>query len=175
MNNKMSLFILSLAFCFTSCKGNEKPTPVVQNFELDKYLGTWYEIARFDHVFERGLDFVSATYSILPNGKVQVLNKGVKKGKTKIAKGVAYLPDPNKKEGLLKVSFFRPFYADYRIIYLDTSYQHVIITGNTDKYLWILSRNATPSAEEKAELLSKCQAFGFDTQKLIFPQQTTTN
>lgn len=156
----------------TACVGDADKYPTVTGFELNRYLGTWYEIARFDHSFERGLDQVSAEYSLRDDGGVKVLNKGfnTKKQKWHESIGKAYFvetPDIAK----LKVSFFGPFYGSYNMIALDKKdYQYVMITGGKD-YLWILSRTPQLSPEIQAELLSKAQSLGFDVGKLIYPVQ----
>jgi lipocalin len=145
----------------------------VKNVDLSKYLGTWYEIARYDHSFERGLVGVSATYSLRPDGKIDVLNQGHKhhlKGKLKKAHGKAKIPnesDPAK----LKVSFFWIFYSDYYILDLDKDYQWVIVGSSSDKYLWILSR--TPQMEGKLfeKMLDKVKKRGYHTSTLlVIPQ-----
>jgi apolipoprotein D and lipocalin family protein len=140
----------------------------VKNFELKKYLGTWYEIARLPHSFEKGLDQVTATYTLLENGKIEVLNRGfkVKKNKWKDAKGKAWVPDNNKPSDL-KVSFFWPFAAAYRIIYLEEDYSLAIVTSNTFDYFWILSRTPEIDDEYYNELISKAKIWGFETDKFI--------
>ncbi len=169
MFKKLMLIALLL---LTACVGDADKYPTVTGFELNRYLGTWYEIARFDHSFERGLDQVSAEYSLRDDGGVKVLNKGfnTKKQKWHEAIGKAYFvetPDIAK----LKVSFFGPFYGSYNVIALDKKdYQYVMITGGKD-YLWILSRTPQLSPEIQAELLSKARSLGFDVDKLIYPIQ----
>ena len=169
MYKKLMLIALLL---LTACVGDADKYPTVTGFELNRYLGTWYEIARFDHSFERGLDQVSAEYSLRDDGGVKVLNKGfnTKKQKWHEAIGKAYFvetPDIAK----LKVSFFGPFYGSYNVIALDKKdYQYVMITGGKD-YLWILSRTPQLSPEIQAELLSKARSLGFDVDKLIYPIQ----
>jgi len=115
----------------------------VENFELEKYLGTWYEIVRLPHRFEKGLQQVTATYNLLENGKIEVLNKGFKtrKNKWSESKGKAWVPDEAKLSDL-KVSFFWPFSAAYRIIYLEDDYSLAIVTSDSFDYFWILSRVA---------------------------------
>lgn len=169
MFKKLMLIALLL---LTACVGDADNYPTVTGFELNRYLGTWYEIARFDHSFEKGLDQVSAEYSLRDDGGVKVLNKGfnTKKQKWHEAIGKAYFvetPDIAK----LKVSFFGPFYGSYNVIALDKKgYQYVMITGGKD-YLWILSRTPQLSPEIQAELLSKARSLGFDVDKLIYPIQ----
>ncbi len=146
-------------------------TPV-RNFSLNKYLGKWYEIARYDHVFERGLSKVTAEYALRKDGKVSVVNKGYleKNGKWKTAEGKAYMAG-GLNEGYLKVSFFGPFYADYIIFELDENFQYALVGSSNDKYLWVLSRE--PKIEQKLmdSLLLKLKEKNYDPSKLIFVDQ----
>lgn len=138
-------------------------------FELEKYLGTWYEIARFDHSFERNLQGVTATYSLRPDGKINVLNQGYKgslSGKHKTAKGKAKLASATTPRNLL-VSFFLNFYAPYNILELDSNYQYVLIGSNSPNYLWILSRTPQMDAATYNSLIEKAKLRGYDTSKLI--------
>lgn len=142
----------------------------VSHFDLNRFLGTWYEIARYDHYFERGLKQVTATYAIRPDGKITVLNEGYKKEKHKQVIGKAYQPkatDPGK----LKVSFFLWFYSDYYILELDDDYQFAVIGSSSEKYLWILSRSKTLAPDIYADLLQRIQQRGYDTEKLILVEQ----
>ena len=155
-----------------SCASSTKNIPVVKDFDTEKYLGKWYEIARYDHSFERGLSHVTATYSLKPNGKLLVLNEGIKEdGSQSSATGKAYLKDTDSNYAELRVSFFWFFYAKYRIIYLDENYENAVITGANKNYLWILSRNPILDKTTKTTLLNFCSDNGFDTTKLIFPVQ----
>jgi len=138
-------------------------------FELEKYLGTWYEIARFDHSFERGLEGTTATYSLRPDGKINVINQGYKKslrGKLSKATGKAKIIDPRKPRNI-KVSFFLFFYAPYNILELDKNYQYALIGSNSANYLWILSRTPQQDEETYTMLLDKAQKRGYDIRKLI--------
>lgn len=141
---------------------------VVTNFDLDRYLGDWYEIARFDHSFERGMDQTKASYTLREDGKVDVLNTGVKNGKPKEAKCVAKLTDTPAK---LRVSFFGPFYSDYRVMLLDDDYQYALVGSGSDDYLWILSRTPQISDTVKNKILTEAQRRGYDTDKLIWVDQ----
>ena len=140
----------------------------VENFDLEKYLGTWYEIARLPHKFEKGLQQVTATYTLLENGKIEVLNRGfkTKKNKWKDAKGKAWVPDQSKPSDL-KVSFFWPFAGAYRIIYLEEDYSLAIVTSNSFNYFWILSRTPRISDEYYNKLILKAEQWGFDIDKII--------
>lgn len=149
-----------------------KPIPLVQNFDLSRYLGTWYEIARLPHRFEKDLIKVTATYSLLSDGKIRVVNRGYKpaKGKWSEAKGKAWVPDPNIA-ARLRVRFFWPFAADYRIIQLDPDYRWAVVTSGSKDYLWILSR--TPRLDEAVygSLVRFVRDNGFDVEKLIRVEQ----
>lgn len=146
----------------------------VEELDLDRYLGTWYEIARFDHSFERGLVGVTANYSYRNDGKIKVLNTGYKNtldGPYSEAVGKAKQPNPEKEPGKLKVAFFWIFYADYFILELDDDYQWVLIGSSSDKYLWILSRTPQLEQETRDYILKKATERGYDTSKLIWVEQ----
>ncbi|HHH2121730.1 TPA: outer membrane lipoprotein Blc, partial [Yersinia enterocolitica] len=121
-----------------------KDVKIVDNFQLPRYLGTWYEIARLDHSFERGLDNVTANYSPRDDGGVKVINRGynAKKQQWQESIGKAYFIG-SPQQASLKVSFFGPFYGGYNVIDLDDEYQHALIAGPNREYLWILSRTPT--------------------------------
>jgi apolipoprotein D and lipocalin family protein len=154
------------------CAGTPDGVEPVGGFELDRYLGTWYEIARLDHRFERGLSEVTATYSLRDDGGVQVINRGYKSGEGKWdeAVGKAYfVGDPGT--GHLKVSFFGPFYGGYNVIELDkTGYQYSLVAGPDRSYLWILSRTPEMNADSLQALLKKADELGFATDELIYVQ-----
>ncbi len=143
---------------------------VVKELDIQKYLGTWYEIARYNHSFERGLVRVTANYSMRDDGKIKVINSGYKdslNGKFSQAVGKAKIPDSINEPAKLKVSFFLFFYGDYYVMELDKDYQWALIGSSSDTYLWILSRK--PQIEKKLynELLDKLQKRGYDISKLI--------
>lgn len=160
------MFVLFLMGC-VGIPENVKP---VDNFKLEKYLGKWYEIARLDHSFERGLTRITADYSLRDDGGVRVLNRGysAKDNSWKEAEGKAYFvkgPD----QGYLKVSFFGPFYGSYIVFGLDhENYQYSLVCGPDKSYLWILARNPIMKEDIKSTLLKKAAASGFDISKLIF-------
>jgi apolipoprotein D and lipocalin family protein len=157
---------LFLAGC-TSVPAGIEP---VKNFDLQRYLGKWYEIARYDHSFEQGLDQVTAEYSLRDGGGVKVINRGFNQQEQEWdeAEGKAYFVD-DKNTGHLKVSFFGPFYASYVIFSLDIQgYDYAMITGPNRDYLWILARQPKLPPEVMQNLLEKAGDAGFDTQKLIF-------
>jgi apolipoprotein D and lipocalin family protein len=163
MKKLLSLIALLLASCVTT-PDNVVP---VSNFDAEKYLGKWYEIARLDHSFERGLDNVTADYSKRSDGGLRVLNRGYDKAKGawKDAEGKAYFVD-RPDVGFLKVSFFGPFYGSYIVFDLD-DYRHALVSGPDKSYLWLLSRTPTIDEATKKRLVGKAQALGFDTSKLI--------
>ncbi|MBN1926455.1 MAG: lipocalin family protein [Prolixibacteraceae bacterium] len=138
-------------------------------FELEKYLGTWYEIARFDHSFERNLQGVTATYSIRPDGKIKVLNQGYRRGfDGKVSKAVGKAKSAGEDTPRnFKVSFFWFFYGPYNILELDKDYRYALIGSGSDKFLWILSR--TPKMDEATYnmLLENAKERGYDVSKLI--------
>ena len=141
---------------------------VVKALDLNRFLGSWYEVARFDHFFERGMSHTKANYMICGDGDIDVINTGIKDGKPKTAKGKAKRTDI---PSLFRVSFFGPFYSDYRIMLLDADYQYMLIGSGSDNYLWILSRTPFLSEEAKTNILSEAQRRGYDTDKLIWVKQ----
>lgn len=152
------------------CTGIPADVRPVDNFKLEKYLGKWYEIARLDHSFERGLTQVTADYSLRDDGGVRVLNRGfsAKENSWKEAEGRAYFVEQSDR-GYLKVSFFGPFYGSYIVFGLDDEYyQYALVSGPNKSYLWILSREQKMSENIKDILRAKAAASGFDTSKLIF-------
>ena len=152
---------------------NSKP---VQNFDINKYLGTWYEIARFDFRFEKDLDNVMAQYSLNDKMNVNVINSGynLKKDKWVSAKGLAKFRG-DKNTATLKVSFFGPFYAGYNVIALDENYKYALVAGNNLKYLWILSREKSIPENIKEKYLKLAEEIGFDTSNLIWVKHNKTS
>jgi apolipoprotein D and lipocalin family protein len=169
----MKYFILLIAFVLTSCTGIPEGLVAIDGFEINRYLGTWYEVARLDHRFERGLEKISANYSLRADGGVNVLNKGwdTQANEYRQALGKAYFVEQSNK-GMLEVSFFGPFYGAYNIIELDKKdYSYAMITGPDRSYFWILSRTKQLPETTMQALLEKAKAFGFDTNQLIFVKQ----
>ncbi|UCH47629.1 MAG: lipocalin family protein [Betaproteobacteria bacterium] len=166
------LFLVPLVV-FAGCTGRPTGVEPVREFELNKYLGKWYEIARLDHRFERGLEQVSAEYTLRDDGGVRVVNKGYKTdaGEWTEIEGKAYFVGP-EDEGHLKVSFFGPLYASYVVFELDKEdYQYAFVAGNTTSYLWLLSRTPEVSDELLARFRARATELGFDAEALILVPQ----
>lgn len=160
---------MALIFLLTGCVGIPENVKPVENFKLEKYLGKWYEIARLDHSFERGLSRVTADYSLRDDGGLKVINRGysVKENKWKEAEGKAYFVR-GSDQGYLKVSFFGPFYGSYIVFELDhENYQYSLVSGPDKSYFWILARTPQINENIKNVLIAKAAALGFDTSKLI--------
>ncbi len=161
---------LSGLFIF-SCSGIPDGITPVKNFNVERYMGKWYEIARLDHSFERGLARVSAEYSLQKDGSIRVINRGYnpEKNKWSIAEGRA-IAVKSPDIGMLKVSFFGPFYGGYNIIILDdVNYSYSVVCGSGKSYLWILAREPSIDENLKKELVGRAREMGFETGKLIFP------
>lgn len=145
---------------------------VVQGFDIRKYAGKWYEIARLDFRHEKHLSHVTANYTLNPDGTVKVENKGYNyvKKQWEMATGIAkFAGDPS--EAALKVSFFRPFYSGYNVVMMDPDYENALIFGENKNYLWFLSRTNTMSEATKQEFTEKARQFGYDMKKLIWTKQ----
>ena len=145
----------------------------VTDFELQNYLGKWYEIARLDHSFEEGLSQVTAEYSLRDDGGVSVLNRGYSASddEWKEAEGKAYFVN-SESEGYLKVSFFGPFYGSYVVFALERdNYNYAFISGPNTDYLWLLARTPTVEPEVMTSFVQMAKERGFDTDKLIFVEQ----
>jgi lipocalin len=143
-------------------------TSTVKELDLNRYLGTWYEIARFPHSFEKDLVGVTATYRLRADGKIEVINQGRKftlDGKRSKAVGKAKIPNPSEP-GKLKVSFFWFFYADYFVLELDENYQYAMIGSSSPKYFWILSRTPQMDDFTYQMLLEKARKRGYHLDKL---------
>lgn len=155
------------------CTGVPKGLNPVADFNLNRYSGPWYEIARLDHSFERGLTRVSAQYSLSQNGEIFVVNRGFdhQKNEWKVIEGRAVFTG-GENVGSLKVSFFGPFYGGYHIIDLDQqAYRYAMVAGATRSYLWILARSPRLEPAILQRLIAKAQHLGFETEKLIMVDQ----
>ena len=169
------LIRLALATCLFPVLAAAQPqidNSTIKSLDLDRYLGTWYEIARFDHSFERGMDNVMAEYQLRDDGLVRVLNSGWKGGKYKIVEGKAKQPDPVNAPADLRVSFFMFFYSPYRIMMLDDDYQVALVGSTSPKYLWILSRTPELSVDVTDVVLAEAEARGYDIGNLIWVDQS---
>jgi apolipoprotein D and lipocalin family protein len=154
----------------SGCTGIPDRIEAVEGFALERYLGTWYEIARLDHGFERGLSQVTAEYTRLPDGAVKVLNRGYNAAENiwKEAEGKAYFTG-DASVGRLKVSFFGPFYGGYNIIALDKdNYRYALVCGPNRSYLWLLAREPTLATQDRERLVARAAELGFDTGALIY-------
>lgn len=165
------LMIFAGSFLFTSCNTNKSmiDNSTVPTLDLDRYLGTWYEIARYPHSFEKDLVGVTATYSLKDDGKIKVVNQGYKNtldGKLKKSIGKAYVPDASKPSQL-KVSFFLFFYGDYLVMELDQeNYQWAVVGSKSDNFLWILCREPNMEQELYNDLLDRLVKRGYDLTRL---------
>ena len=165
----LALFVT--LFFFTACSSKNPPLETVQKVELDKYLGTWYEIARYEHFFEKDCKNVTANYSMMNEDTIKVINRCTKiqtNEKTE-AQGRAYATDITNSK--LKVSFFRPFYGDYWVLMLDENYKYAVVGTPSREYLWILARTSKLDEKIKKDILKKLPSLGFDTSKLIWTIQ----
>jgi apolipoprotein D and lipocalin family protein len=163
------IFLILAFVVLTGCTGYPKTVEPVSGFSLDRYLGTWYEIARLDHSFERGLSNVTAEYSLRDDGSVRVLNRGysVENGEWKEAEGQAQFVR-GSEEGYLKVSFFGPFYGAYVVFELDhENYQYAFVSGPDTGYLWLLARSPVVDDGLIAHFRETAEQRGFDSSRLI--------
>ncbi|WP_426478429.1 lipocalin family protein [Chryseobacterium sp. CBSDS_008] len=174
MKNKI-IFTVIMTFgwisLLVSCSSMPEKAEPVKNFNINKYLGTWYEIARFDYRFEKDLDNAMAQYSLNSDGSVHVVNSGyhVKKNKWVSAEGTAKFRE-DKNTAALKVSFFGPFYAGYNVVALE-DYKYALVAGKNLEYLWILSREKSIPENIKDCFIGKAREIGYDTSKLIWVSQ----
>ena len=166
-----SLILICIMFLFTACSSKNPPLQTVEKVDLERYLGTWYEIARYEHFFEKDCKNVSANYSMMDEETIKVINRCTKitTNEKKEAMGRAYAIDETNSK--LKVSFFRPFYGDYWVLILDKNYDYVVVGTPNREYLWILSRTSNLDEKIKNEILQKLPALGFETSKLIWTIQ----
>lgn len=169
MKRLLALVIVFLANCTDIPEGLH----AIDDFDVNRYVGTWYEIARLDNRFEKGLERISATYELRDDGGINVINKGWKSETNEWSQveGKGYFID-KATEGRLKVSFFGPFYGGYNIIDLDKkNYSYALVTGPDKSYLWILSKTKQLPEQTLTTLIEKSKALGFATDRLIFVKQ----
>ncbi|EDY82990.1 hypothetical protein VDG1235_2613 [Verrucomicrobiia bacterium DG1235] len=169
------LLLLAAKPCLLQAKTPPDGVVPVENFQLERYLGLWYEIARTDNRFERGLESVTAEYTLRDNGGIRVFNRGwnAEKGTWNEVDGKGYkIGDPD--EGTLKVTFFWPFYAGYHVFELDhEGYQYALVSGDNHSYMWILARTPTLPQSTVDALLEKAAAAGFATNELVWVDHQT--
>ena len=164
--------LLVLCWWLSGCTGVPEGITAVDNFDQGRYLGQWYEVARIENRFEKGLQQVTATYTARDDGGINVINQGYSATEQSWQKadGKAYfVGSPNTAH--LKVSFFGPFYASYVVFKLDPEYRHAFVTGNTKEYLWLLARTPSVSDQVKQEFLQDAQALGYDLDQLVWVEQ----
>lgn len=165
----MALLIVGLTLPFLSCSSIPKGVKAVDNFEKDKYLGKWYEIARFDFRFERNMNNTTANYSLNENGTIKVVNRGFNYKKQEWIEARAKAKFVGKEDvAMLKVSFFGPFYSGYNVIALDKDYKYALVSGQSLDYLWILSRTTTIPDDVKQQYLKLASDLGYKTENLIW-------
>ena len=155
-----------------SCNAqNSIDRTTVASLDVERYMGRWYEIARYDHSFERNMEYCKAQYTLMPDGKILVENSGVdsRNGKFRITDGKAKLGD---QPGQLRVSFFLFFYSDYNVMMVDENYQISLVGSKAEKYLWILSRTPEPDPALLQMILDEAESRGYDTSKLIWVDQS---
>ncbi len=173
MDKKKSLLLLSAVAVGTTLYNLLKPirsnVPVVQGFDLDRYLGDWFEIARMDFFWEKNLKNVSANYSLNEDGSVGVLNQGydILKENFKCRQAKATFVR-KKNEGALKVSFFGPFYSGYNVVRIDEKYRYALVFGDNLDYMWILSRVKSVPDSVKQNYLKYAQECGYKIQDLVW-------
>ncbi|MDQ6469050.1 lipocalin family protein [Flavobacterium sp. LHD-80] len=167
-----------IAFILYSCNGSKIPKKAVAvtNFDKAKYLGKWFEIARLDYKWEENLNNVTAEYSPNDNGTIKVDNRGYNVKKDKWEESIGKAKFVKKDDvGMLKVSFFGPFYAGYNVIAVDSDYKYALVAGENLKYMWILSRETTIPESIKADYLIKAQEIGYKISDLVWVKHDKTN
>jgi apolipoprotein D and lipocalin family protein len=166
------LSVACLALFMTACATMPKGASPVSAFDKARYLGKWYEIARYDFAFEKGLDHTTANYALRGDGYIEVVNRGrdIKSGQDKEARGRARFRGPDNV-GELEVSFFGPFFAAYNVIALEGDYSCALVAGSSTKYLWFLSREPTMPEPVKERFLAIAAGLGYDTGKLVWVDQ----
>lgn len=158
--------------CITSCRTIPKGIKAISNFQKDRYLGKWYEIARFDFRFEKNMSRVTAEYSVNNDGTIRVKNSGYDNKKYRQKESVGKAKFVGSEDiAMLKVSFFGPFYAGYNVIAIDENYQYALVCGKNRDYLWLLSREKTMPDSIKNQYLDIARNAGFDVTELLWTQQ----
>lgn len=163
------LTLVSIFSVFFACSTKlTVDNSAVKTLDLHRYLGKWYEVARMDHRFEQDMEYCTANYTLEANGKIRVTNQGMKNGKWKTSIGKAKLTE---QPGVLRVSFFGPFYSDYRVLMVAPDYSYALVGGSGDDYLWILSRTPQLQPEICDQLIQEAQYRGYKTENLIWVKQ----
>ena len=168
MNMKYTILPVLFAACGCSTVPSTDDIPVVKGFDAARYMGTWHEIARLPKWYERDMIHVSAEYS-LDGDTLRIKNRGWRDGEMKVSTAVGHFAGP-LDEGAFRISFFRPFYGDYRIIWLSPDYDLAVVTGEDRSSLWILARTVPISAESRDRLVEFAADLGFDVSKLEYPK-----
>ena len=154
---------------FNSCATIPKKAKAVEPFSKEKYLGKWYEVARFDFKFERNLNNTTAEYSLNKNGSIKVDNQGYNTVKNKWTQAIGKAKFVKDDQiAMLKVSFFGPFYGGYNVLAIDEEYKYALVAGGSLQYLWILSRETTIPEEIKVKYLAIAESVGYDTSQLLW-------
>ncbi|WP_417327259.1 lipocalin family protein [Halarcobacter sp.] len=167
-----NIFLVTLVlFLFTACSYKDPNIKSVQTVDLDRYVGSWYEIARYEHKFEKDCKNVTATYSIKENDKIEVINRCTKMTNSEKTEAIGEAYSVDNTNAKLKVSFFWPFYGDYWIIMLDKNYSYAVISEPSKKYLWILSREKKLDEKIKEKILKRLESLDYDLSKLIWTVQ----
>lgn len=165
---KIRMLLLSLVLLLVACAfgSNRKSVnrQTVSNLNLKEFMGTWYEIARFDHRFERGMTDVTATYRLLDDGKIEVINRGIRNGKPMESIGKA---KTTNVPGRLRVSFFWEFYSDYDVLAMGDNGEWALIGSHSPKYLWILARTPHLAPATLNYIIEQAKARGYNTEELI--------
>jgi apolipoprotein D and lipocalin family protein len=167
-----------IAFILYSCSGSKIPKKAVAvtNFDKTKYLGKWFEIARLDYKWEKNLNNVTAEYSLKEDGTIKVDNRGYNVKKDKWEESIGKAKSVKKDDvGMLKVSFFGPFYSGYNVIAIDPDYKYALVAGESLKYMWILSRETTIPESVKADYLIKAQEIGYNVTDLVWVAHDKAN
>lgn len=164
----MKIFLFLFVMFLSGC--TEIKVAGIPDFNPDRYLGKWYEIARLNHPFEVNMDSVTAEYSLMEDGMIKVVNRGynTKKMKWEDAEARAV---PTEIPGQFKVYFIPIIAGNYKIAYLSEDYSLAVVSGGTKKFLWFLARDKKISKEDLDRMLSVAAVLGYDTSKLIYPVQ----
>ena len=172
------LFIAVMTAALTGCSSTSPPTGItaVTPFDLSRYEGHWFELARFDHSFERGMTDVTATYQRQPDGSVRVLNRGFDTGKNDWREAIGKaLFTGDAQTASLKVSFFGPFYGGYHVAALDADYQWALVVGPDRSYCWMLSRTKELAPGLREQMIARASALGIDISALIWVTHDLTD